>query len=66
MREIKQEALPPKSNVPIGQEGPLSPRPPRPKPLLSLKLGPTHLGHQGGARDLSVNLVLEHEHLHNV
>ena len=66
MIDLTQEALPPKSYAPIGQEGPLSLRPPRPKPFLSLKLGPTHPWHQGGARDLSVHLVLEHEYLHNV
>ena len=62
MRELPHEALPTKSYTPIGQGGPLSPRPPRPKPLLSPKLDTPTPGtrqKKGVARDLSVNLVLE-------
>ena len=42
MRTRPQEAFPPDSYSPIGQGAPLNPRPPRPKPLLSLTLDSTH------------------------
>jgi len=44
LTELPQGALPPESYTPIGQGAPLRPRPHRPKPLLSLKLGPAHPG----------------------
>ena len=44
LQERTQGAFPPDSYTPIGQAAPLSPRPPRPKPLLSLTLDPTHPG----------------------